>query len=33
MEFQIGGMLENWMDRVIDRSEQQGTWSCPEGDP
>ena len=33
MECQTIGMFENWRDKVRDRTEQQGTWSGPEGGP
>ena len=33
MEGLIRGMLESWRYQVIDRSEQQGTWSGLEGGP
>ena len=33
MEFKMGGMLENWRDRLRDRLQQRGTWSVPVGGP
>ena len=33
VEFQLGGMLESYWDQVINRLDQQGTWSGPGGGP